>query len=276
ITSGDPVPDIPPGLLSTNPFFNSDIDPSTLDNLSNVYIGSINFDLNEDHIRAIFAQYGAIKALSMSIDPVVGHHKGFCFLEYETPEGGDMAVEALNGAQLGGRSLRVGRPNHYNPGLIATLPPPPPGRLYVANVNEFVSEANVASIFEPFGTPVKCVLIPDVLRRKHKGYGYIEFGDAQASQMALAAMNGFDLGGMPLRIRKAVVGGPLPEGMSALDRVPELNLSPEALGAARGTTASGTTPATVVPTLLMPAAAPPSLSMGSSANAVAVSNQGWG
>ncbi|CAJ0632433.1 7501_t:CDS:2 [Entrophospora sp. SA101] len=39
--------------------------------------------------------------------------KEFCFIEYETPEGASLALETMNGAELGGRQLKVGRPNNY-------------------------------------------------------------------------------------------------------------------------------------------------------------------
>ena len=39
----------------------------------------------------------------MSLDAVTGKHKGFCFIEFETPEGASLALESMNGAELGGR-----------------------------------------------------------------------------------------------------------------------------------------------------------------------------
>ena len=39
-------------------------------------------------------------------------------------------------------------------------------------------------------------------------------------------MNGFELGGMNLRVTKALVGGPMPEGMKALDKMPPAPAQP--------------------------------------------------
>ncbi|CAH1771202.1 2829_t:CDS:2, partial [Entrophospora sp. SA101] len=75
--------------------------------LSRIYVGSINFELTEQHVRVVFGQFGTIKSISMSLDPLTGKHKGFCFIEYETPEGASLALETMNGAEL------VGRPNNY-------------------------------------------------------------------------------------------------------------------------------------------------------------------
>lgn len=43
----------------------------------------------------------------MSWDPVTQKHKGFAFVEYEIPEGAQLALEQMNGAMLGGRNIKV-------------------------------------------------------------------------------------------------------------------------------------------------------------------------
>ncbi|CAG8460205.1 5158_t:CDS:2 [Ambispora gerdemannii] len=106
-------PPIPSILLSSNPGLASGIDPRSLSVLSRIYVGSINFELTEQHLRVVFGQFGAIKSVSMSLDPITGKHKGFCFIEFETPEGASLALDSMNGAELGGRQLKVGRPNNY-------------------------------------------------------------------------------------------------------------------------------------------------------------------
>lgn len=43
----------------------------------------------------------------MSWDPVTQKHKGFAFVEYEIPEGAQLALEQMNGAMMGGRNIKV-------------------------------------------------------------------------------------------------------------------------------------------------------------------------
>jgi poly(U)-binding-splicing factor PUF60 len=71
--------------------------------MSRIYVGSIAFDLNELHIREVFAQFGGVKSVTMSVDPATGKHKGYCFIEYDFPESAELALELMNGADLGGR-----------------------------------------------------------------------------------------------------------------------------------------------------------------------------
>jgi hypothetical protein len=57
-----------------------------------IYVGSLNYDLKEADIKALFASFGAIRSFTMSYDNVTGKSKGYCFVEYESPES---AVSAL-------------------------------------------------------------------------------------------------------------------------------------------------------------------------------------
>lgn len=75
--------------------------------MSRIYVGSINFELTDVHIKAVFSQFGYVKSVGMTIDPATGKHKGFCFVEYEVPEAAEMALELMNGATLGGRYCKA-------------------------------------------------------------------------------------------------------------------------------------------------------------------------
>ncbi|KAJ3022814.1 Poly(U)-binding-splicing factor puf60 [Thoreauomyces humboldtii] len=48
---------------------------------------------------------------------------------------------------------------------------------------------------------------------------YIEFEETVSADAAIAAMNNFELGGVPLRVRKAIIGGPMPPGMKNIDSI---------------------------------------------------------
>lgn len=87
-----------------------------------VYVGSISFELKEDTIRAAFLPFGPIKSINMSWDPVTQKHKGFAFVEYEIPEGAQLALEQMNGAMLGGRNIKVGRPSNMPQAVSCTEP----------------------------------------------------------------------------------------------------------------------------------------------------------
>ena len=183
--------------------------------LCRIYVGSINFELSEQDIRAVFETFGPIRQLNMSIDPLTSKHKGYCFVEYETAEAASLALATMDGAMLGGRTLRVGRPNNYpaNLGSIG-LTNAPGERIYLSNVHTAIGEEDIWTIFKVFGDIRAVVLVPNILTGRHKGYGYIEFEQETSATMAVTAMNQFLLGGVTLRVGRAIVGGPLPAGMT--------------------------------------------------------------
>ncbi|KAL2914456.1 hypothetical protein HK105_206023 [Polyrhizophydium stewartii] len=182
------------------------LDPKVLSGLSRVYVGSIPFDRNEEQMRMAFSPFGAVKSVSMTYDPATGRHKGFCFVEFETPEATVLSIE----------SLRVGRPSNFANYDISTLPQPPKSRLYVSNVSEFVSEDEIRTLFETFGPVEKCALIPDRISRKHKSCGYVQFVDEAPVPVALATLARFELGGRTLYVRPALIGTEFPAGMRSL------------------------------------------------------------
>ncbi|UZO24496.1 uncharacterized protein OCT59_016793 [Rhizophagus irregularis] len=51
---------------------------------------------------------------------------------------------------------------------------------------------------------------------------FIEFEDESSASTAVTSMNNFELGGLILHVGKAVIGGPLSEGMKAIEKLPPL------------------------------------------------------
>ncbi|KAI9591937.1 hypothetical protein BDF19DRAFT_453539, partial [Syncephalis fuscata] len=182
------------------------VDARTMSIISRIYVGSIHFELAEEHIRAV-----------LQLDPLSGRHKGFCFIEFDVPEAAHMAQNLMNGAELGGRTLRCGRPNNFDQALIDNLPPAPKNRVYVSNVNSHIDEDMLKTIFEAFGKIERCILVPNTATRQHKTYGFIDFESEEIATAAITSMNGFELGGNSLHVVTAMIPGTLIEGMKALE-----------------------------------------------------------
>lgn len=62
----------------------------------------------------------------------------------------------------------------------------------------------IHSVFEAFGKIRSCKLAPGAAPGKHRGYGFIEYENAQSALESIASMNLFDLGGQYLRVGKAI------------------------------------------------------------------------
>ncbi len=71
-----------------------------------MYVGNLPFSSTEDDLRNLFANYGDVKSANLIIDRETGRSRGFGFVEM-SEEDANTAMEALNGNEFQGRSLKV-------------------------------------------------------------------------------------------------------------------------------------------------------------------------
>ena len=72
----------------------------------------MHYDVGMRELREAFSPFGILKAVNLNIDPLTGRHKGFAYVEYDLPEGAQLAIEQMCGVQLQSRPIRVGRPTN--------------------------------------------------------------------------------------------------------------------------------------------------------------------
>lgn len=74
---------------------------------SKLYVGNLSYDTTEDDLRTLFAQAGAVTAVSLITERDTGRSKGFAFVEMQTLVEAQQAITQFNGSQLHDRSLTV-------------------------------------------------------------------------------------------------------------------------------------------------------------------------
>ena len=75
--------------------------------MKNIFVGNLSFNTNEDELRQAFEAYGQVDRVSIMTDRDTGRSRGFGFVEMSSSEDGEKAIAALNGSQLGGRTINV-------------------------------------------------------------------------------------------------------------------------------------------------------------------------
>ena len=75
--------------------------------MKNIFVGNLSFNTNEDELRQAFEAYGQVDRVSIMTDRDTGRSRGFGFVEMASNEDGDKAITALNGSQVGGRTINV-------------------------------------------------------------------------------------------------------------------------------------------------------------------------
>jgi cold-inducible RNA-binding protein len=75
--------------------------------LKNIFVGNLDFNTAEEELRKLFEAYGQVDRITILTDRDTGRSRGFGFVEMANAEEGDKAIAALNGSQIGGRTLNV-------------------------------------------------------------------------------------------------------------------------------------------------------------------------
>ncbi len=69
--------------------------------------GELELQHNEDELRQMFEPFGQVDRVSIMTDRDTGRSRGFGFVEMASNEDGEKAITALNGSQVGGRTINV-------------------------------------------------------------------------------------------------------------------------------------------------------------------------
>jgi cold-inducible RNA-binding protein len=82
-----------------------------------LYVGSLPYSTNEQELSQMFTQYGTVQSAKVITDRYTGQSRGFGFVEMSTGEEAQKAIAALNGSNMGGRTLVVNeaRPQEKRP-----------------------------------------------------------------------------------------------------------------------------------------------------------------
>ncbi len=72
-----------------------------------LYVGSLPYSVDDAQLNELAAPYGVVLSSKVIKDKFSGQSKGFGFVEMENDDEADAAINALNGKEVGGRTLKV-------------------------------------------------------------------------------------------------------------------------------------------------------------------------
>ena len=76
-------------------------------------------------------------------------------------------------------------------------------KLYVGNLTYGVTDSNLLQMFEPHGTVQSAQVIMDRDTGRSKGFGFVEMGNDQEAQAAIAGLSGKEVNGRSLTVNEA-------------------------------------------------------------------------
>ena len=82
---------------------------------SKIYVGGLPYSATEQQLSDLFAQHGAVASARIITDKFTGQSRGFGFVEMSSDSEAQTAITALNGAEMGGRTLTVNEARPQEP-----------------------------------------------------------------------------------------------------------------------------------------------------------------
>jgi RNA recognition motif-containing protein len=74
--------------------------------MKSIYVGNLPFTATEDEVRGLFSPFGDVQSVKIVTDRETGRPRGFAFVDMGDADA-DTAIKALEGHQMGGRSLKI-------------------------------------------------------------------------------------------------------------------------------------------------------------------------
>ena len=73
----------------------------------NIYVGNLSYKVDENDLKNIFEEYGAVTSVKIIKDKSSGKSKGFAFIEMADNSQAKTAIKELNGGELDNRKVVI-------------------------------------------------------------------------------------------------------------------------------------------------------------------------
>lgn len=74
---------------------------------SKIYVGGLPYSAAEQELADLFSSHGNVESARIITDKFTGRSRGFGFVEMSNEDEAKVAIESLNGTEMGGRTLTV-------------------------------------------------------------------------------------------------------------------------------------------------------------------------
>ena len=72
-----------------------------------LFVGNLPWSVGDDELKELFAEHGELVSATVVTNRYNGRSRGFGFVEFESADDADAAIEAMQGVEVDGRELNV-------------------------------------------------------------------------------------------------------------------------------------------------------------------------
>lgn len=162
-----------------------------------LYVGNVDPQVDEELMWEFFVQVGPVKHVHIPRDKITGHHQGYGFVEFETEDDAEYAVRILNFVKLYNKPLRCNKASRDKQTFEVGA------NLFIGNLDPEVDEKLLHDTFASFGNIISAKVVRDTDSNEGKTYAFVSYDSFEASDAALAAMNGQFVCNKPIHVSYA-------------------------------------------------------------------------
>ncbi|KAL8720716.1 MAG: hypothetical protein Q9225_002450 [Loekoesia sp. 1 TL-2023] len=155
------------------------------DKEATVYIGNLDERVADSLVWELMLQAGRIVNVHLPKDRVTQTHQGYGFVEFISEEDAEYAARIMNQVRLYGKPIRVNKASADKQKTVEVG-----AELFVGNLDPMVTEQTLYDTFGRFGSLVAAPKVARDDANLSKGYGFVSFSNFEASDEAIANMNG--------------------------------------------------------------------------------------
>lgn len=168
--------------------------------IGNLFVKNLPDSIDNAGLQDMFNKYGNIMS-SKVVTTDEGKSKGYGFVQFETEESANAAIEKLNGSTVGDKELYVGKFVRKCDRILSG-PDARYTNLYMKNLDLDITEATLQEKFSSFGKIVSLAIKKDN-NGMSRGFGFVNYENPDDAKRALEAMNGTQLGSKILYVARA-------------------------------------------------------------------------
>ncbi|OUS47263.1 putative polyadenylate-binding protein [Ostreococcus tauri] len=155
--------------------------------VGNIFIKNLDKAIDNKALLDTFAQFGTITSAKVAMDSA-GNSKGYGFVQFETAEAAQAAIDNVNGMELNDKQVYVGpfqrRADRSTQGEAKF------NNVYVKNLSENLSDEKLREKFAEHGAVTSCVIMKDE-EGKSKGFGFVCFESPEGAASAVENLDGY-------------------------------------------------------------------------------------
>ncbi|CAJ0920600.1 unnamed protein product, partial [Ranitomeya imitator] len=178
---------------------------------TNVYIKNFGVNMDDERLKELFSKYGPTLSVKVMTDEN-GTSKGFGFVSFEKHEDALKAVNEMNGKNVNGKAIYVGRAQRKSERQAELrkkfeqikqerITRSQGVNLYIKNLADYIDDRLLHQVFSRYGTITSAKVMME--GRRSKGFGFVCFSTPEEATKAVTEMNGRIVASKPLYVALA-------------------------------------------------------------------------